>query len=487
MLNTTTYMSILELITSSIPCAISVIDTRGTIQYIASNKRAPLTVQHFLHKNFLHIIKFIFSPQNVNNIKNSIEKCVKNHETIEIMHCPHTTIHGLNEVYLWKFSPIVNSNNVIIYVQNITESVLLEEEFTSVTKQYESVNRELRVALSNLDFHLMDLEQMHKRLGALYRITSVVQKTTNECELFEEILNGITRELGFFNVAIFLFDEEQQELVIKAHRGYADNIRIPINQGIIGRAAISRELIYVANTNKEPEYLKKASVSDLSEVALPLIVDDKVIGVLDMETSKDRIMQDYDLDFLRSLASQIAITVAHAKHVASVEVLAITDGLTGLYNYRYFRNLLNIEFKRAIRYNRPLSQLMIDIDYFKHYNDTYGHLMGDEVLRIVASLIKENCRDIDFAVRYGGEEFAVLFPETSIHDAYVIAERIRMSIHDYPFLNKHTQPNGTLTVSIGVASYPHDANYDIELIDHADAALYNAKRSTRNYVCIYEN
>lgn len=479
-------MSILELVTSTIPSAILVVNHKSIIQYLNISKHTPHSSQHLLYKSFRRILHLIVEPVSLNTIINAFEKCVNNGEPAEVMRVQHINKHGLKEFFLLKFYPIPNNSNIIIFIQNITESVLLEEEFTSITKQYESVNRELCVAVSNLDFHLMDLEQMHKRLGALYKITSVVAKIANEEELLEEILNGITRELGFFNVAIFFLENETKELVIKKHRGYADHLRIPIGQGIIGRAAAKRELVYVQNVKEESAYLKKDDAQDFSEIALPLIVDDKVIGVLDMETSKDWVMQDYDLDFLRSLASQISVTIAHAKHVASVEVLAITDGLTGLYNYRYFRKLLDMEFKRAIRYKRPLSQLMIDIDFFKHYNDTHGHLMGDEILRTVALLIKENCRDIDFVVRYGGEEFVVLFPETAIEEAYSIAERIRTSINDYPFINKHTQPNGALTVSIGIAGYPHDANDDIELINHADSALYTAKRSTRNCVRIYE-
>jgi nitrate/nitrite-specific signal transduction histidine kinase len=181
-----------------------VTDNDNKIQYLNITKHNKFSIQHLINKNFLRILKFIFSPKIVKRIYVSYDNCIKNHETIEIIRCQHTTIHGLNEYFSWKFSSVPNSNNTIIYVQNITENVLLEEEFSSVTKQYESVNRELCVAVSNLDFHLMDLEQMHKRLGALYRITSAVQKITNEQELLEEIVNGITRELGFFNVALIV-------------------------------------------------------------------------------------------------------------------------------------------------------------------------------------------------------------------------------------------------------------------------------------------
>jgi diguanylate cyclase (GGDEF)-like protein len=179
------------------------------------------------------------------------------------------------------------------------------------------------------------------------------------------------------------------------------------------------------------------------------------------------------------------MTIEHATHVCKVEVQAITDGMTGLFNYRHFQTLLEREYKRASRYNRTISLIMIDIDHFKKYNDTNGHLQGDETLRKVAALIKNSCRDVDFAVRYGGEEFAVLLPETSVDEALSIAERLRQSIEEYPFVNREKQPNQCLTISLGLANYPTDAVSILELLDHADAALYQAKRSTRNCVCLY--
>ncbi|WP_165866049.1 GGDEF domain-containing protein [Lucifera butyrica] len=431
-------------------------------------------------------MKTIFGEQNANTIFNSYKICSSSRQDVEIMRFAHNSRQGLPEYLYWRFSSLPDSGGYIsIFIQNITENVLIEEEFTCITEQYETVNRDLCVAMTKLDFHLMDLEQTHKRLGALYRITSIVQKTVNEKEVLEEILNGINRELGFCNMAIFLFEEDSQELVIKGHRGYRDNLRIPLGQGVIGYAVSLRELVYVPDARLEPRYIKLHE-DNVSEVAIPLIVDDKIIGVLDVETTRERVLQSYDLDFLRSLAGQIAITIAHAKHVAKVEKLAITDGLTGLYNYRYFRTLREQEFKRAVRYKRPLSQLMIDIDYFKNYNDAHGHLMGDEVLRMVAGILKRSCRDTDFVIRYGGEEFAVLLPETDLTEAYTIAEKIRLSIFTYSFPRKNTQPDDALTVSIGIAGYPDDAPSDIELTDHADAALYCAKRSTRNCVCIYQ-
>ena len=162
--------------------------------------------------------------------------------------------------------------------------------------------------------------------------------------------------------------------------------------------------------------------------------------------------------------------------------LSITDELTALYNYRYFRNYLEQEFARARRYRRSLSLLMLDIDHFKQYNDTNGHQAGDQLLRTLAQLIRSLTRDTDSAARYGGEEFTVVMPETNKNEAYNLAGRICAAVEDYPFENEQLQPGGKVTVSIGVAEYPEDAQNISNLIKKADDSLYMAKEKGRNQV-----
>lgn len=159
--------------------------------------------------------------------------------------------------------------------------------------------------------------------------------------------------------------------------------------------------------------------------------------------------------------------------------LSITDGLTELYNHRYFRELLTREIATAKRYSHPLSLLMIDIDNFKKYNDTLGHLAGDKALRKIAKALKASCRASDVVARYGGEEFAILVPYTKKEGAAVVAERLRRLIEK--------AQAGKLTVSIGVASYPSDAQEEEQLISCADQALYKAKNSKKNMVCSYNS
>jgi diguanylate cyclase (GGDEF)-like protein len=167
-----------------------------------------------------------------------------------------------------------------------------------------------------------------------------------------------------------------------------------------------------------------------------------------------------------------------------LQMLSITDELTQLYNFRYFRKLLVLEIDRVKRYKNPLALMMLDIDYFKYYNDKNGHLKGNDVLREVAGIIKSTVRKVDFPARYGGEEFSVILPSAMKDSALSIAERIRSSIEEHHFYNEEEQPNKNLTISIGIATAPEDAEEVDSLIEKADEALYEAKKQGRNRVII---
>ncbi|CUH94255.1 hypothetical protein P22_0321 [Propionispora sp. 2/2-37] len=480
------HATMLDTVVSYISSSLITVDSKEKIAYITISRHNSHNLQYFIGKNLFNLLKKACNAGNYQLLYNAYKECVTSHQSVHISKIFHIGVRGLSEYFSCDFSFVSEQNCVIIFIKNITESILIEEEFTCMSEQYESLNRDLYIAMSNLEFRMMDIEQAHKKIAALYRITSIVQKTVNEQEVLNEILDGITRELGFTHVSILLYDEKRKELKTKAQRGFADDVRIPLGDGITGYAALHRELVYVEDVSQDSRYIPRNN-GCISEVAIPLVVGDKLLGVLNVETMDGRILQPYDLDLLRSLASQVAVTIAHASHVSKVEVQAITDGLTGLYNYRYFRTILEQELKRAVRYKRPLSLIMIDIDYFKHYNDANGHLAGDSVLSTVATLAKQACRDVDFVVRYGGEEFAILLPETIVDEACILAERIRKGIAEHVFPNGSSQPNGAVTVSIGISNYPQDAYYDIELIECADIALYTAKHSGRNCVKLYGN
>jgi diguanylate cyclase (GGDEF)-like protein len=177
--------------------------------------------------------------------------------------------------------------------------------------------------------------------------------------------------------------------------------------------------------------------------------------------------------------------------LAELEDRALRDGLTGLYNHRYFQDALTAELARSARYGRTVSLIFLDVDHFKNYNDLHGHPKGDELLKVLARILKNTGEDpeiqirgrvSDIPARYGGEEFVVILPESNKSGGLVRAERIRAQIEEFPLEGRERQPGGRVTVSIGVSGYPEDALTKQDLISAADQALYRAKREGRNCV-----
>jgi diguanylate cyclase (GGDEF)-like protein len=148
--------------------------------------------------------------------------------------------------------------------------------------------------------------------------------------------------------------------------------------------------------------------------------------------------------------------------------------------------MLQIEWKRAVRFNRDLSVVMLDIDHFKEYNDTYLHIQGDVVLKTIGKLLKDNLREVDTVARFGGEEFILLLPDTDKHGAIAVAEKVRKLVEKQKFMNENGKRTRTVTISCGVATYPDDVEQIDDLIDHADVALYKAKSAGRNQVVCYK-
>ena len=171
-----------------------------------------------------------------------------------------------------------------------------------------------------------------------------------------------------------------------------------------------------------------------------------------------------------------------SEHIKKLQGLANVDGLTGVYNHRYFQDSLKMNIEISNRTSEPISMIFIDIDYFKHYNDLYGHQKGDEVLRNIGKILRENVRKDDIVARYGGEEFAIILPSTKEDEALKIADNIRLIVESTKFYGEENQPKGTLTVSMGISIYPDKAKTDIELIKSADDALYRAKFFNKNRV-----
>jgi diguanylate cyclase (GGDEF)-like protein len=224
------------------------------------------------------------------------------------------------------------------------------------------------------------------------------------------------------------------------------------------------------------DYLPKGSYTYM---AVPMVIENRLAGILAIED-----LPASDFEKFTILAAQFTLEMRRIILYERVENMAITDGLTKAFAKRHILERLAEEFERSVRHNFNLAFVMADIDYFKKYNDTYGHLVGDVVLKEIVAILKAHTREVDLVGRFGGEEFCVILHETKKDEAAKVSERIRDIIEKHKF--RAYDESTRVTVSIGVAAYPEDCKTADELVENSDKALYTAKTTGRNRVCVFK-
>jgi len=225
-----------------------------------------------------------------------------------------------------------------------------------------------------------------------------------------------------------------------------------------------------------------------SLICSPVMVDDQVRGIIHLDSLEKDAFDEEDKQFVEQLAEAIAIAMERALEHSKVKVLSVEDGLTGCYNRRKLDQDIDAEINRSRRYQRNFSVLMIDLDWFKKYNDHHGHSHGDELLKGVTHLFLKSLRANDEVYRYGGEEFVILLPETNRQQAGIVARKLQRLVAGTPFEGEaESQPGKKVTISVGLATYPWDGNNRDELYKSADTRLYQAKKQGRNQVCAYRD
>jgi diguanylate cyclase (GGDEF)-like protein len=304
------------------------------------------------------------------------------------------------------------------------------------------------------------------------------------------VLDNAIKVTGTEAGSIALLDESSNEIAIKTAKGFSEDFmhthRWKIRpEGMTAKILSRTEPFILSNALKEPTFNNPIALREgiRSLIAVPLYFNDKIIGILYVDDFEVRTFSESEVRLVSILATQAAIAINNAQMHEKAKWLAITDGLTEVYNHRFFQEQLSKEIKRAERYNHSISIIMMDLDYFKEYNDFFGHKKGDEVLKIIARLLTECTRKSDLVPRYGGDEFVVILPETQKEKALELAERIRAKIEGSVLVKAEEFENGNLTISLGVASYPDDAKTAGELIDKVDEVLYLAKRTGKNKAC----
>ncbi len=260
-----------------------------------------------------------------------------------------------------------------------------------------------------------------------------------------------------------------------------DHVSFEKGQGVSGWVAGRGRPLVIADLTQEQNLLNVEMIPPRirSFVAVPLRMQDNIVGVLNISHSQPNVFSAEDIQLLTILAGQAAITIERTEILHTLEMLAITDGLTQVYNHRYFQMRLEEELRRGRRYGQPVSLMLIDADDFKRINDQYGHVSGDEVLRDLAALLRRSVRETEIVARYGGEEFALILPQTGADQARIAAERVRANVEAHAFRSADEQPI-RLTVSIGIATCPIHGKTSAELVTQADNALYTVKQAGRN-------
>jgi diguanylate cyclase (GGDEF)-like protein len=310
----------------------------------------------------------------------------------------------------------------------------------------------------------------------------------------DQVLRTIMEKIDEFirpdTWSLLLLDETRRELYFEIATGQGaqalKDVRIGLGQGIAGWVAQTGQPVIVPDVSKDTRFFskvdEKTKIETRSIVAVPVRFRDHCLGVIELINcvGPDG-FGDRDLALLEALADYAAIAIENARHVKRIHELTITDDCTTLYNSRHLHVVLDGEIYRSQRYGYELSLIFIDLDFFKRVNDSYGHLMGSKLLHEIGQAIKTNCRQIDSAFRYGGDEFVVLLPQTSKENAVVVACRLHDLVRERLWLTEEGL-NVRITASVGVAAFPTDAKTKSELLHLADEAMYLGKNTARDGV-----
>jgi diguanylate cyclase (GGDEF)-like protein len=327
-------------------------------------------------------------------------------------------------------------------------------------------------------------------LYSLFKISSTLSDKLDMAETLKAIKKIIREVFPCNHFFLFLLDEERDVLTLSSSFGLSKNntmqeTTLP-QAGIWGKALKTRRPVYLKNLAAHgSRLLLPGNLKTGALLAVPLLADGvKPIGVIALQRPATNSFGKDEVELLRKIAGQTALVLDRIAQYQHHRELSFTDELTGMFNRRYFNQRFDREMQRALRYERPLTAIMIDIDHFKTFNDNHGHLMGDRVLRIVAELLESNIRKADIPARFGGEEFVILLPEIDKEHGYKVAEKLRRAVEKAEFPKEETQPLGRITISLGVASFPEDSTSAPDLLERADRALYLAKTLGRNQVAI---
>jgi diguanylate cyclase (GGDEF)-like protein len=333
-------------------------------------------------------------------------------------------------------------------------------------------------------------------------------RQSQELSIFHDVAKALTSSLDLDSIlqtimekmaeyfrpdtwSLLMVDEDHDELYFAIAVGEAaealKSVRLKVGEGIAGWVAKHGEQLVVPDVEADPRFAKRIDETTKWEtrsiICVPVRSKLRVLGVIQLVNVDMSRFGNPEIFFLQSLCDYAAIAIENARWVERIQELTITDDCTGLYNARHLYKTLETEVYRSSRFGYEFSVLFIDLDHFKQVNDTHGHLIGSKLLAEIGYLIKAQLRLIDFAFRYGGDEFVVVLPQTTKDSALVVAKRLQEGFRASSFCREEGL-NLNVRASIGLATYPHDARTAHEIIRQADEMMYLVKNSTRDNIGI---
>jgi diguanylate cyclase (GGDEF)-like protein len=339
---------------------------------------------------------------------------------------------------------------------------------------------------------ILELRRQVERLSLFHEVGKALFSTLDLQKILQTIMEKISDLLQPDTWSLLMLDPDTQELYFEIAIGRGAeklrDVRLRLGEGVAGWVALHGEPLLVENTCDDPRFSPRADelthIETRSIVCVPIKAHDHVLGVIELiNTDGKPSFGNDDIPILKSLADYAAIALENARYVQRIHELTITDDCTALYNARHLSFVLDTEIYRSNRYGYEFSVIFIDLDHFKQVNDVHGHLVGSKLLWMIGDSIKAHMRMIDYAFRYGGDEFVVLLPQTSKQNALMVVRRLRELMMNRVFFADEKM-DIKITASFGVASYPVDGHTRKDLLRKADEAMYLVKNSTRNNIAL---
>lgn len=370
----------------------------------------------------------------------------------------------------------------------------LNKKQAEIVLQSQNLEEKRNLAEVEIKEEKLFIKSLREKI-ALYGELRVLTERLSQCLSLNDTSTALSGEVNKLfgekdrTLILYLFHSRTGELGISSSHKGEMRVNIKSKKGDLFDQSVVRTMqpLLIEDTKKDYRFDEEKMAGEeirpiRSLISAPLMIGKKALGILRIDSPHEKNFTTEDLRFLTTIADVGAVAIENAQLYERLEQLAIKDSLTGLYLRRYFLERLTVEVSRQMRRKGELSFLMFDLDKFKQYNDKFGHVAGDIVLRAVAMILTDFFRQPgDLVCRYGGEEFCVLMPDCPKAKAVALAEALRKKIAEQTIVLRREKTK--ITVSIGAASFPKDAINPKELIHKADLALYQAKETGRNQVC----